>query len=763
MEVDSHQFIQDLMIVLGSAGIAGWICQRLKISVIVGYLVSGILIGPFTPLLPLVSKTASVQTLSELGLIFVMFFIGLELSLTRLKKLGATVVVTTLIETLFFIIGARIISSFIGLTVTQSLFIAGILMFSSSAIVSKLLQELDLSKEKFGRLALSVIIMEDLVAIILLTILSSLVSAQASESIPLLHVTGKLAGFILLILLLSLLLVPKILSRLHRNSSFDVQTICVMGLLLVLGWISFKAGYSLVLGAFLLGTIISGTPHKTKIVHTFESFRDVFGAIFFVSMGMLIDFQLLWSAWPWILIISAVALIGRSMITSLGFFVSGQPTKVAFQAGMALTPVGEFSFVIAQLGVASGIMPKTFYPTAVGVSMVTTFIAPLLIRNGTSLANLAEQYEPTFLREMTYLWPKWIENSKSKKRKTSLWKMLFPRLLQLSLEIAIIISLLLFSKSLYSEFLLFFDSNTWLEGSASMFYWSLLGLVILIPAVAIWRNIEVLSMVLAEFFTSSVSKKRASFQPFLERLIQGVGFLFFLLICIPCFPEEIGTLWKVITVLGVTILLALLLWPKYIKAHSYLRIELLKTLSAQRKQSSKALKTNLLNPGTNWDLRLHELTLSDLSEAAGKAVRDLPLKQKFGCSLVGIERQGIPIFNPSPDSILYPNDILLLVGQEEQLEAAEKWLSSIYTHDEKHEFSEAFLHEYLISDHFKYSQLSLAELELGKKFGVLVVAIRRKGENLINPPRTEFLISKDIVLVLGVPPQHKEFQQWLES
>ena len=262
--------IRDLAVVLVIAGASAWLCQRLGLSAIVGYLVAGAIIGPNTPPFALVSDADRVQTLAQLGLVFLVFSIGLNLSLSRLKRLGLSVIVATLIGAVVVLNGGRLFGWALGWTVTASLFLAAMLMVSSSAIISKVLEELNLTHERAGQLALGVTVLEDVVAIMMLTLLTSLAQFGGAQPPPLAPTLGALAAFIVFIALMSLLIMPKLLARLSRSALPETRTLIVGGLLLSLAWLAVRMGYSLALGAFVFGAIIGSTRYKDDIERVFR-------------------------------------------------------------------------------------------------------------------------------------------------------------------------------------------------------------------------------------------------------------------------------------------------------------------------------------------------------------------------------------------------------------------------------------------------------------------------------------------------------------
>jgi len=380
-------FVKDLAVVMVVAGVVGRVFQRLGLSVVVGYLLAGILIGPRTLPYQLVEDTERIQILSQVGLVFLIFSIGLGLSFARIQRLGLSVIGATIIGAILVLNICRLFGLMMGWSATQSLFLAGMLMVSSSAIISKVLEELNVAHHRSSQMALGITVLEDVVAIIMLTLLTSLVRVDAAEGATLWKTLGTLSAFVVFLVFMALLILPRLLRYLSRHSTLELRTIVVAACVLLVGYVGVRAGFSAALGAFILGVIIAGTRFRDEIERTFESLRSIFGAVFFVAIGMMLDVKLLANNWWLVLLTTALVLVARPLATSMGLVAMGNSVREAVRAGLSLTPIGEFSFVIAQLGVMSGAVPDSMYAVAVGLSLTTAVIAPVLTRHSESMSH----------------------------------------------------------------------------------------------------------------------------------------------------------------------------------------------------------------------------------------------------------------------------------------------------------------------------------------------------------------------------------------
>lgn len=750
--------IRDLAVVLVIAGAAAWLCQRLGLSAIVGYLVAGTIIGPNTPPFALVADLDRVQTLAQVGLVYLVFSIGLNLSISRLRRLGLSVIVATVIGAVVVLNGGRLFGWALGWSVTASLFLAAMLMVSSSAIISKVLEELNLTHERAGQLALGVTVLEDVVAITMLTLLTSLVQFGGATPPPLVPTLGALAAFIVFIAMLSLLIIPKLLARLSRSALPEIRTLIVGGLLLSLSWLAVKVGYSLALGAFVFGAIIGSTRHKADIERVFCGLDQTFGAVFFVAVGMLVDFRVLLEAWPLVLGLTAAALLLRPVACALGFIVVGNNSRESIQAGLSLTPLGEFTFVIAQLGVESGALPKSAYPVAVGASLLTSLAAPVLTRRAESLSRRAVQLTPSFVGQWIGFYHDWLGRLRSRQTTSVLWQLTGKRFLQVGVHMLFVSALLLFASPVYLKIKTTVGENWWLPTSLPFLFWSGFGLVLLAPLIAIWRNISALAMILAEAATTGAQRQQR-LRPLLEAALRGVALValvVWLLALLPTARSLVGAAGAVLLVLT---LATILFWRRFVRLHSRLEIELREQFQrASHSTSTSAWSDALPQQSADWHLDIDEVTLPSDSAHVGKTLGQLAARKTFGCSVVGIDRQGYGIVSPRAETVLYPQDKLLLLGSAEQLVRAARELGASPAGEATlTNFDELTMETLMVPRGSPLVGKPLLELDLIRKTGVQIGGIRRGTERNLSPSGRDQFEAGDALLALGTHAQIKEF------
>ena len=520
-------FIKDLAVVMLVAGLVGWACHRAGLSAVVGYLVAGMAIGPYTPPFSLVSDIDRIETLAQVGLIYLMFSIGMGLSLRKLRRLGLSLVLATFIGAIVMYNLTRVVGGVMGLSPLETAFLAAMLMVSSSAIISKVLHEIGAMHEKTGQMAMGVSVLEDVVAIVMLAILNSLVQiggAQASVGVTL----GLLGAFIVLAGIGGMLIVPWLLRKLTLSASEELPTIVVAGLLFVLAWLADRAGFSLALGAFMLGAIVAETPNKTQIGRAFDGMRDVFSAVFFVSIGMLIDVRAAADSWLLILGVAMFALLARPVAVSVGMLLIGGSTRESLRVGLSVTALGEFSFIIAQLGVSAGALPQKFQALAVGVSLLTTLASPLLARRAEGISDWVSARRPGWLADLENYYHRLLERMQQRERKSVLWQMSKKRFVQIGVEILLVTGLIVFSEQMFGLVSDYLPVHSRFPRGAEVIFWSALVLVALAPVVAIWRNVSALSLLYAQVLTQG-HPRAGKLAPVVETGLKlAAGFLLFL-------------------------------------------------------------------------------------------------------------------------------------------------------------------------------------------------------------------------------------------
>jgi len=758
--MDGIGLIQDLAIVFLAAGIAGVVCRRLGLSVIVGYLLAGIVVGPYTPPFSLILDLDRIHTLAQVGLVFLMFSIGLGLSLNKLGRMGWPTLLATALGAFLMLNFTQLLGLAVGWSSQQTLFVAAMFMVSSSAVIAKIIGELNLTHERAAQRALSITVLEDVVAVTMLTILASQTSGQGADVGSLL---AGLTTFVVLLVGVGLLMVPRLMKRLETRADPELQTIFVAGLLFLLALAAVKAGYSLALGAFLLGAIVAGIPQKPAVEKAFVGLRDLFSSVFFVAIGMLIEVRLMLDVWLWILGLGVFVLVARAVAVSVALVACGTPTREAWRAGLLLGPLGEFSFIIAQLGVGAAILPPAYYPLSVGVSIFTVLVVPLINRHADPLLAVAGRLEPAWMQRAVAAYHTWLGQLQNAPVASVAWRLIRARLWQLALEILFVTGVMIFSEQLLERVLPHARSFGLSPDTLGYVFWGAMTVVVLIPLVAVWRNVAAMNMIYAE----SVTNSRLPFALVhnILRAVAAIAMAFWLYAIIPL-SQLGGWGWLVIGLFAVLVITfysrKLIFW--YSEWDITVRSALTENPAIRPDLGPDQRGPGLRQQGLqDWKVRLGECVVPDAAAYAGQSLGELAIPQRHGCAVLEIERNGIVITAVRPDLRVYPGDKLLLLGEEGQIRAATDALAKERpSPDDAADFRGSVL-ETLTIPETAWSGRPLAEWNIGQLTGTRIVGISGGGRRIIAPSGQSVMHTGDSVLVAGTLAEIAAFRRWLKS
>jgi len=404
---DAHEFLRSLTIVLVVAAGTTVLFQRLRQPVVLGYIIAGLIVGPHVPV-PIVADPEIVETLSELGVILLMFSLGFEFSLPKLLRVGPVAGITAAIQCsamgwLGFLVGR-----FFGWTTLECLFTGAIIAVSSTTIIAKVFDEQRIGG-RLRELVVGILLVEDLIAVVMMAALTGVASGAGLDAAALAATIGRLLGFLALLLVAGLLSVPRFMRLVLRVDRAETTLVAAIGICFATAYVAQQAGYSVALGAFLAGSLVAESGAAHAIERLVQPVRDMFAAIFFVAVGLLLDPALAWSQWPAVVVLTLVIVVGKTVSVAVGAFLTGNGTRVSIQAGMSLAQIGEFSFIIAALGLSLGATRDFVYPVSVAVSVITTLLTPGLVRAAEPVALLVDRGLPPRLQVLASLYGAWLE------------------------------------------------------------------------------------------------------------------------------------------------------------------------------------------------------------------------------------------------------------------------------------------------------------------------------------------------------------------
>lgn len=573
-------FIQDLAVIMLVAGVVTILFHRFKQPVVLGYIVAGFIIGPHTPPFGLIHDEDTIKTLAELGVIFLMFCLGLEFSLRKLFKVGATAFIAAFLEIVLMIWIGYEIGRWFDWSTMDSLFLGAILAISSTTIIVKALNDLKMKDQRFAQLIFGVLIVEDILGIGIIALLSSIAVSGTVSSGEVFSTVGKLSLFMIVALVIGILLVPRLLAYVAKFESNEMLLITVLGLCFGFCLLVVKLEYSMVLGAFLIGAIMAESRQLIKIERLIEPVRDMFSAIFFVAIGLMIDPQILLQyAWP-IAVITVAVVLGKMLSCGLGAFIAGNDGRTSLRVGMGLSQIGEFSFIIAALGMTLQVTSDFLYPVAVAVSAITTLLTPYLIRGADPLSLKIAAVMPKRMSRVFGMYGEWLRSIQPQGEGAMLAAMIRKIILQVGVNLALVTAIF-FAGSFFAERI-----GGYLEGWVSDQSWQKAliwggALLVSLPfLIAAYRKLKALSMLLAEMsvkpemagrHTQRVRRVIAELIPLLSLLV-----IFLLLAALSASILPTNKLLVLIAV--VTAAVAAVLWRWFIRVHTRMQVALLETL-----------------------------------------------------------------------------------------------------------------------------------------------------------------------------------------
>lgn len=727
--------ITDLALILGAAAISTLIFKRLKQPLVLGYIIAGFLVGPHFHMIPTVVDKENVETLAEIGVIFLLFNLGLEFSFKKLMRVGGSASITALVEIVFITVAGFYLGRWMGWSVMDSLFLGGMLASSSTTIILRAFDELGVKSKTYAGIVFGVLIVEDIVVILLMVLLSTLAVTREFEGTGMLLTVLKLLFFLVLWFIGGIFLLPSFLKKARQLLTDEIVLILSLALCLGMVVLATLVGFSAELGAFVMGSIIAETTMAEKIEHTLRPVKDLFGAIFFTSVGMMIDPAGMVEYAEPILYVTLLTLFGKLLSTTAGALLSGQPLKQSVQVGMSMAQIGEFAFIVATLGLSLGVTSAFLFPVAVGASAITTFTTPYLIQSSAALYRWIEKVLP---RRIIVRLNRYSSETKKVSR-TSEWRA-YTRstLINAVLLSIIIVSIILFSSHYIEPWIMKNGNNSLTLKIATC----LLTLLICSPflwALAIRTPTEV-----ARKLIDTHQYKGMFYLIRLLRLALVAFFVGFLL-------HRFFNIYIGIIVTAAFLLLMVIFSKKIQALYARLEQRFIANLNERETETSRLNRTEL----APWDAHIVPLTVPPAAACIGKTLMELKWRESIGINVVMIKRGDYHIPAPSRYERIYPNDELLVLGTDNQVQRL-RVLIRPEGETEKREVTEVALYNYYIDERNLLVGKTIRESGLREKANALVVGIERNNERILNPESDLLLQANDYLFIVANPKQIKE-------
>ena len=734
--------IQDLALILSVAGIVTLVFKRLKQPLVLGYIVAGFLVSPHMPYTASVADMESVHLWADIGVMFLLFSLGLDFSFKKILKMGVSPVISTV--TIIFsmsMLGVCVGHAF-GWSQMDCIFLGGMLAMSSTTIIYKAFDDLGLRQQQFAGLVMSVLILEDILAIVMMVMLSAIASGNSPDGGQMVGSVLKIAFFLVLWLVVGIFAIPLFLRSVRKLINAEVLLIVSLGLCCAMAVFSTKVGFSSAFGAFIMGSILAETVEAEKIEKLVEPVKNLFGAIFFVSVGMLVDPQILVSYALPIVILVLTILVGQAVLGSLAFMLGGESLKSAMRCGFSMAQIGEFSFIIASLGLSLGVISDFLYPVVVAVSVITTFLTPYMIRLATPAYNALEMRLPSkIIRMLNHL-----STSHPATQEHSLWKRLMTQMALNTLIYSILSSA---TVALMFTFVLPFMQKL-LAGWEMHWYVNAITGVLTVFFIAPFLRAMVMKKNRSEEWKTLWAESNRNRLPLLftilVRVVIAVGFIFYICRSLSHFNNALMITLGVVAV-------ALMVFSRSIKRRSILLERLfINNLRSRDIEAQVHGKKRPLYEGRLLDRDIHiaEFDVPCDSQWMGMTLRQLNLGRRYGVHVSSILRGGHRLNIPDGDYVIFPADRLQVIGSDSQLSQFQQALQQeVWGEEPDMEKREMKLRQLIIGADSSLVGKTLEESGIRSNYSCMVVGLEEGKENLsqVNPNRR--FEEGDIIWLVG--------------
>lgn len=734
--------VKDLALILMVAGIVTIIFKKLKQPLVLGYIVAGFLVSPHMPYTMSVIDETDIKTWADIGVIFTLFSLGLDFSFKKIVKMGASPIIATIVIVFAMMMLGISIGHGFGWSKMDCIFLGGMLAMSSTTIIYKAFDDMGLRQQKFAGMVMSVLILEDILAIVMMVMLSAIAGGNNPDGEQMIGSVIKIAFFLVLWFIVGIFAIPLFLRSVRKLINNETLLIVALGLCCGMAVLSTKVGFSSAFGAFVMGSILAETIEAEKIIKLVEPVKNLFGAIFFVSVGMLVDPKILIEYAIPILALVGSILIGQAIFGTFGFMLGGESLKSAMRCGFSMAQIGEFSFIIASLGLSLGVISNYLYPVVVAVSVITTFLTPYMIRLATPTYQVMEKHLPkrliNILNHFAMSHPSTTQQSKWK----SLLRQMLINTVAYSILTAAVIALMFtfvlpFTRSIFPGWKLHWYANA-ITG--------ILTLVLIAPflrAIIMKKNHS--SEWKRLWVESSINRIPLLFT-IVVRFVIALAFIFYICNYLTRFTDAL------MIIIGIAVV-SLMIASRWTKKRS-IKMERLfihnlrsRDIMAQVNGEKKPLYEGHL---LDRDIHISDFDVPEDSSWGGKTLKELHLRERFGVDMSSIMRGSQRLNIPNGDTVIFPGDKLQVIGNDDQLQKFATALSTdLIPEDLEIEKREMKLRQLIISGKSEFCGKSLLESGIRDKYNCMVVGLEEGQENLTKIAPTRTFKKGDILWIVG--------------
>lgn len=730
--------VKDLALILVVAGIVTIVFKKLKQPLVLGYVVAGFLVSPHMPYIMSVADRADISTWGDIGVMFLLFSLGLDFSFKKILKMGASPIISTCSIVFCMMMLGIVTGHLFGWSRMDSIFLGGMLAMSSTTIIYKAFDDLGLRQQRFAGLVMSVLILEDILAIVMMVMLSAIANGSNPDGGQMIGSLMKIGFFLILWFVVGIFLIPLMLRSMRKFINNETLLIVALGLCCAMAVLSTKVGFSSAFGAFVMGSIFAETIEAERIIKVVEPVKNLFGAVFFVSVGMLVDPAILVEySWP-IVTLVLVIIIGQVIFGSLSFLIGGQSLKSAMQCGFSMAQIGEFSFIIASLGLSLGVIGKFLYPVVVAVSVITTFLTPYMIRMATPAYGMLERRLPK----------KWIMamNNLTLAKQTTQPEAKWRTLIKQMVRITVIYSILSGASIalMFTFFLPFVRQllpHWWANAACGLL--TLLFISPFLRAIMMKKNH---SEEFKALWNSNPYNRLPLILTIIVRVAVASAFVFYICYYLTRFTNALMISIALAAV-------ALMIISRSLKKRSIKMERLFMQNLRSREIVAEVMgRRRPLYEGRLLDRDVHisDFTIPEDSLWAGKMLRELEFRNRYGVHISSILRGSQRINIPNGGTILFPGDNIQAIGSDDQLTAFSEALNTeLHDKDPEIEKREMKLHQVVINRNGIFAGKTLRDSGIRDVYNCMVVGLEEGKENLSQMDPSHKLRHGEAIWIVG--------------
>ncbi len=732
MTVES--LINDLALILVLGAVVTVLFKKLKQPVVLGYIVAGFIASPHFSLFPSVTTEVNIEFWAQIGIVILLFSLGLEFSFKKLLAVGAPAVMTALIIVVGMMGLGFLVGKLLGFAAVDSIFLGGMISMSSTTIILKALTDLNMRQRRFVPMIFAVLIVEDLFAVVMMVVLSSVAINKTVESGEMLRSVLKLSFFLVMWFTVGVFLLPSLFKRFRSFLTDEIMLIIAMGLCFLMAVFSVKSGFSLALGAFVMGSILAGTVEAERIERIITPVKDLFGAVFFISVGMMVDPAVIVAHAGTIALLSIVVVVGMILFGTFGMLATGQPLSIAMESGFALTQIGEFSFIIASLGMTLGVLQPDIYPIIVAVSVITTFTTPFFIKGAIPAYRKVESILPKTWTVLLEGYSKNATQSQPGEGQVLLKAIITRYVVRLLLYTVVIIALIMACRTYLMPL-----ANQWLGGALGRL--TGVGLTLLIISPFLY------AIILPAIKSSEKAKLselwgRISYLPLVLMALFSLVLTAMLIVWV--LSGNYSSHASIIAAVIIVQVLALVLAPFMRKRLR--RIEERFIGNVNVRENRRTGRNNVLVS----DLHLAYMTVGHNCPFVGERLKNADIRRRYGVNVVYIQRNGNLHAVPTGDMRIFPGDVLGVIGNDEQIQAMLPLVEASAPPATDAANQVRFLH-FALGENSPLVGKTLRNARLREDYSSMLVAVERGEEEFVDAtPDLEFMVG-DIVWVVGDP------------